>query len=508
MPETSAAAKSVSKTAAAEVAIRRFLASSRRPVLVEPGEPPLEINAESYLLEWRAGRLIIQAWDKARTLSRRITGVQLEKPGRLELVVERFGKREGRLLLIDLERTDRAIVEHQSARWVLRELMRRALARQWPGWRIAEISAEANLEESLSPVYPRALLKKGSHGWAALLAPEDAQAANAALSFGLIWLEYLRRREPRLAVEGLLLFLPDGHQHATCLRLAWLDAARARFLVYVYTSDGAEDLVDPSDYGNLDTVLEDQRGSRAEYPPLWEALLASLAGLPGLETVPHNDGSVGLRVRGLEFARLSGSSVYFGIEKWARAQQSHLAEIEQLAFELARLRRADAADRANPIYRLQPERWMEYQVRAQIERVDATLLPWPLYTQVPALAGLDRGVLDLLAVDRTGRLAVLELKATQDIQLPLQALDYWIRVRWHLERGDFTRSGYFPGIALRPEAPRLLLIAPALEFHPTTEIILSFFRPDIEVERIGLGVEWRKEIQVAFRARGARPPVP
>ena len=59
---------------------------------------------------------------------------------------------------------------------------------------------------------------------------------------------------------------------------------------------------------------------------------------------------------------------------------------------------------------------------------------------------------------------------------------------------------------LRPEPPRLLLVSPSLEFHPTTETILSYFSPAIEVERIGLAVEWRKGLQVMFRLTGAERP--
>jgi hypothetical protein len=89
----------------------------------------------------------------------------------------------------------------------------------------------------------------------------------------------------------------------------------------------------------------------------------------------------------------------------------------------------------------------------------------------------------------------------------LQALDYWMRVRWHAERGEFTRQGYFPGIPLSREWPRLLLVAPSLEFHPQTETVLQYFAPEIEVERIGLAVEWRERVRVMFRARGAQRPL-
>lgn len=37
-------------------------------------------------------------------------------------------------------------------------------------------------------------------------------------------------------------------------------------------------------------------------------------------------------------------------------------------------------------------------------------------------------MLDLLTPDRNGRLTILELKADEDLHLPLRALDYWIRV--------------------------------------------------------------------------------
>jgi hypothetical protein len=84
--------------------------------------------------------------------------------------------------------------------------------------------------------------------------------------------------------------------------------------------------------------------------------------------------------------------------------------------------------------------------------------------------------------------------------LPLQALDYWMRVKWHLERGDFEGRGYFPGIPLRSDPPRLLLVAPALEYHPANETVLRYFSSEIPVERIGIGIQWRQELRVMFRA--------
>jgi hypothetical protein len=170
---------------------------------------------------------------------------------------------------------------------------------------------------------------------------------------------------------------------------------------------------------------------------------------------------------------------------------------------LTRMRNA-ATHRQSPLYTRHPEAWLESQVRLYIEQLDARLLPRPLYGQVPQFAAGERGLLDVLAVDRDGRLAIVEVKASQDVHLPMQALDYWMRVKWHLERGEFQGRGYFPGVELRAEPPRLLLVAPALDFHPSNETILRYFSQEIEVERLGVGIEWRTELRVMFRKESNR----
>jgi hypothetical protein len=145
-------------------------------------------------------------------------------------------------------------------------------------------------------------------------------------------------------------------------------------------------------------------------------------------------------------------------------------------------------------------------VRRDPAAIDAGLRPQPIYSQLMEWAACDRGVMDLVALDHRGRLAVIELKASEDPHLPVQALDYWIQARHHAVSGEFTRAGYFPGLTIRQEAPRLLLVAPSLSFHPTTEAVLRCFAPEVEVTRVGLAVEWQSELRVAMRARGAERP--
>lgn len=487
----------------ARAAIERFLKASQKPALLEPGEEWLALVEGSFTLEEENARLTLQAWDQRRNLVRRVIAIHQEAPGRLELVVERFARKQGRLFLVDLARSWTQDWDRRGVRLAFRERFRGFLSRQFPDWRIAELSAEADLEHSLSPVYPRALLVKGSAGIAVIAAGPDIIDSSGVLTFGLIWLDYLRRRAPDMAIETLALFLANGQERATCLRLAFLDPHAAHFDAFGYSGENYTGKFDPRDRGNLETHLDICRCAAQPHA----AVADVLDRVPEVEQVDRHDGEISLNVNGLEFAHTRAGELRFGLSQRLTANAYNTGELIQLAREIARVRTSRARGREHPLYRRQPEAWLESRVRAELETVDASLLTAPVYGQVPAFAAAERSVIDLLAVDASGRLAVLELKATADVHLPLQALDYWMRVKWHLDRGDFSAAGYFPGIALRPEAPRLLLIAPALEFHPSSEAILRFFAPEIEVERIGLAVGWRTRLDVMFRLRGAQLPL-
>ena len=481
-------------------AIQAFLGKCAQPALLEPGEELLPLVEDGFALEIRGSRLSLQAWDRTRNLVRRVLAVKGEAGGRMELSIERFARKEGPLFLLDLSRKAGADLGRRGSRMAFRERFRLFLRRQFPEWNLAEISTEPDLEHTLSPAYPRATLRHGQHAWAAIACPPDSDAAGV-LSFGLIWLSYLRAREKRAVVEGLAIYVPAGHERTTALRLLHLDPAACRFELFSYSEQDFVTGVDLRDQGNVGTRLEPCRRA-ASLPDAFERIAA----LPGVEQAPKHDGRVSLRVHGVEFAEVSERGVSFGLGERVNSGGASIDEICRLAGELARARSPHAADRDHPLFRRAPEAWLESQARAQLETLDASLLPAPVYTQAPAIAGGERGVVDLLAVDRAGRLAVLEFKATADLHLPLQALDYWIAVNWHLERGEFPQAGYFPGVTLLPAPPRLLLVSPALEFHPSTETILGFFSPRVPVVRIGVGVEWRIGLQVMFRLHGAERP--
>jgi hypothetical protein len=112
-------------------------------------------------------------------------------------------------------------------------------------------------------------------------------------------------------------------------------------------------------------------------------------------------------------------------------------------------------------------------------------------------------MLDLLTVTHAGRLAVIEVKADDDLHLPLQALDYWCRVRQLQRERAFHQHGYFRGIELSEQPPLLFLIAPALRIHPATDTVLRYLSPEIPWEVIGINEDWRKGRKVILRKRPA-----
>jgi hypothetical protein len=209
---------------------------------------------------------------------------------------------------------------------------------------------------------------------------------------------------------------------------------------------------------------------------------------------------VTLRFRGLEFARWRMGAMWFGLgerqeiltlEKWPA--------LVALVQQLETYRHPLATDTKHRLYRAQPERWLETMVASDPGRIDPRLDPRNVYAQVPAFSYGDRGMIDLLGVTRDGRLAVLELKASEDIQLVMQAVDYWLRVRFHHAQDDFRRFGYFPEVPLNTKPPLLYLVAPGFRFHPSMDIVLRYLSPDIEIARVALAENWRRGLKVVFR---------
>ena len=451
---------------------------------------------------------LVHLWSGERNLTRRILRVKERSERRIVLEVQRFGRsKPSRLAFL---RTDGARPAGRVMREQFRARLLRILCDRFPDAVFESFTAAPDLKHSFSGVYVRGCMRDGRGSWAVLAASpgEGAAGIDGILTFGIIWLDWMRAHAERHGVEGLRLCVPKGTSRLLRERaLALSPEARTEILEF-RERDGTVQATDSADAGNLESRLFPRREvesvlaaarASAERIPLRapdatdaESPIETRA-LPGMS-------EAALCFRGLEFARWSPEGISFGLgNSRQRLSDATQPALERLVRQLGLHRSSLASETNHFLYRAAPERWLEAMILADPTRLDAQLDPPHLYSQVPALAAGDRGVLDLLGVTRGGRLVVIELKASEDIQLPVQAIDYWLRVRRHQREGHFQRHGYFAGVELSAKPPLVWLVAPALRFHPATDTLLKYLAPEIQITRIGLNENWRRGIKVLFR---------
>ncbi len=480
--------------------------------LLEQGQ--VEVHEDSQLLPGLAqpryevsrqgDRVLLHLWSDEQNLVRRVLGVADEAPGCLLLEVQRFGRaKPGRL---ELRVRETRLQPGTLTRRKFLAVFRQLLAEQFPDEDVASLTASPDLEHSFSGCYPRGVTRQQRRAWAVLgVSPQETAATiDGALAFGLLWLAWTREHAPRKVVEGLWLILPSGTSATTAHRLQGL-APTHRIELYELDAERLRlRLVDPKDFGNVDSRLTLRRDSEQLLSAASVAIdrVRALAPEAIDAVVVPGAREVALRFRGLEFARWQ-SGALFALNSEGRLEpcEPHSAALRERVAELARHRRPDppTGGTQHPLYRAQGERWLESLVVADAGRIEPRLDPRFTYAQVPAFASTDRAVLDLLGATRDGRLVVIELKVSEDIQLALQALDYWLRVCWHQRQGDFQSLGYFSGLPLQVKPPLLYVVAPGLRFHPATDTVLKFFSPEVELVRVGLNENWREGLRVVFR---------
>jgi len=471
----------------------------------EDGQWLAELSDLHYELKCEGKNSLVHLWSDERNLVRRILRVLEHTPRKIVFEVRRFGR--NRPSRLEFLATDGPRSQSRVSVETFRARFGRTLAENFPDATVESLTASPDLEHSFSGLFVRGVMTEGRCASAILAAPPGSEAAtvSGALTFGLLWLDWSRERATRRPIEGLRLFLPEGTARETRQRVRAL-APFARVEIYELTENGGRVRpLDLADTGNLESWLTPRREIEGALTAAG-AVIASVRAANDraaeniAAAVRPGAKEVALRFRGLEFARFAEGQLAIGVGDARREPGPlHAAKIEALLRELDLHRNPLAHERNHPFYRAAPERWIETIIQRDPAQLEAQLDPRFFYSQVPAFSAADRGVIDLLGVTLHRRLVVIELKASEDIHLPLQAVDYWLRVRHHLERGDFQRYGYFPGIELDPRPPLVWLVAPALRFHPATEIILRYLSPEIQITRIGLNEEWRRGLRVVFR---------
>jgi hypothetical protein len=445
---------------------------------------------------------LLHLWSENCNVTRRVVAITGNSQDHLALAVERFGRAKPERM--EIVRLEYAPAPRDLSREAYCEQLRRILAEQFPDETLEKISAAQDLEHSLSKIYTRGILQRGSAhvAFLAVSEGESQDALESSLTYGLLWLEKSRQSAKRAALATLRLILPKGKSQILANRLRALDP---RLAIEVYELDPQRETlerVDPCATGNVASWLVPRRESQL----LLDRAASALAPLVALspESIrahasPHTQ-EVVLRFRGLAFARWHEHKIFFGSEStWAELRNKNEPALKQLIANLQNFRNPLASNVRHALYRAQAERWMQTLVHQDVTRIDISLDPEHVYEQVFAQVAGQHGILDLLCVTRNRRLAILELKAAENVDLPLQAADYWSRIRWHQSQGEFARYGYFPGIELQPTPPLVYLIAPALRFHPTTDVLHRYLTREMEIIRVGLAESWRRGLRVMFR---------
>jgi hypothetical protein len=497
--------------------LQEFLAASRSAVVMEDGQVLFDLETAQYSLSSEKDRCLLHLWSPEHNVVRHVLHAEL-KNGTLMLTARRFGQTRPIKMEICRDRDRRPPTAQKAARSRYARILERALRRDMPGWTLdkSRLSTSMDLERSFSPVYARGLVRKGRSAFALMgVNQQETQASvDAALTFGLLWLDACREREAgRSLVEGLRLYVPPKTSATIQIRLAHLNHAAAKFQLFEFDErDESSTQIDLADHGNIETRLV-RLPDVAQVRARFAATVSKVTRLaPQAEITAVSATELSLRLHGLELARMRLANapgtfqvteeVVFGPPGY----ETRLSDQTEPAFAEFIKTVVDArnpnGDRRDPLWRMYPERWLESLVFKNVAAVDSRL-DGHVYSQVPAFSASDRAMIDVLTCTRDAQLAVLELKADEDMHLPLQGLDYWARVLWHHNRGEFQQHGYFGSLQLSPKPPLLMLIAPSLRVHPATDTLLRYFSSAIEWSLIGVDERWREGIKVIYRKSSA-----
>jgi len=423
--------------------LAEFLASSSQALVVEEGEVLFDFASAKYSVSGD-GRCVLHLWSEERNVVRRVLDAQVQGR-RLRLKVLRFGQAKPLVMEFCGDRDRRAGTLKRALRADYEHLLERVLVRDNPCYKVENLSGSPDLEHSFSPVYTRAILRSGQSAFAVLgvNAEETQSSVDAVLTFGILWMDYQRRAlAGRAHVEGLKLFLPPGRSEIVRLRMAHLNAEAAKW--QIFELDERSEICEPmdsTDCGNIVTRLTRAVDVEAARQRFAASIARIHALVPDAEITIESASEIVFRLYGLEFARAcmapapgsfrNTESIRFGIGPAEYVlDESSEVPFREMVQRLVEQRQPGGSS-TNLFFRAAPERWLESLITREVNLIDERFDGGFVYSQVPAFAAGDRAMLDVLTCTRDGRLAVLELKAEEDIHLALQGLDYWARVSWH-----------------------------------------------------------------------------
>lgn len=498
---------------------RALLGGARWELFV--GDSPagsVDRSNSEFNVEW--GKLIFAWWGEAHSQSWRVIAWE-QSEAELRLQATRGMGRETAILTLrdpvrwrELQQTENLSLEERRNNYA--QLLARLIAAKFDGARIERATTGTDRARQLTGRYARLVVRRAAETILAIGACEaELQTEiDGIVATGIVWLtRFNEGRDAKTQARALAFCLPRDRSQTAIERLTLVDATALDARIECFEVDERrEDLMAVQVATQQELLSTHPRNVLWPRQPVtdehWRERILSLApGLIEARNLPGHDGE-SFAIQGLEFARVVGGEkrqVKFGVagltEDPGTLTESSFADLERLAREILRFRSADSTDRRHPFYRLREEAWLESMLRRDICTLDVRFDERFVYSQIPAWRGDERSVIDLLTVDREGRLAVVEVKASEDGQLPMQGTDYWLRVEQARLRGEFARRGLFSGVTIADQPPVLYLVAPRLRFHRTFAMIARCLSRQVDAWRIGINANWREGVRIRSRER-------
>jgi hypothetical protein len=475
-------------------------------------------------VEW--GKLIFAWWNDEHSQSWRVTSYAIEDAELFLQVTRGMGSELTTITLRHEARWREKIAVENLAlaeqRRIYAQLLSRLLSTQTGDEHSPKVTTGADHQHLTPGKYARAALKRGGETILVIGACEaESQAeVDGIVAAGLVWLaNFNEQREAKQQfkqkAKRVRFCLPKGRAQTVIERLTLLDPSHLNARIECFEVDEQREEMTPVQLAAQDELLN-AHPRELKWPETepkdnpWRERICRLA--PDLIEVRQIAERESFAINGLEFARWSGGEtprLIFGVaglrEENEAAEVSKLSEanfhrLESLVREIVAHRSASARNRRHPFYRLREEAWLESLLRLDIRALDNAFDDRFVYSQIPAWRGDERSVIDLLTVKydsgKEQRLAVIEIKASEDPQLPLQGLDYWLRVEQARLRGEFERRGLFQGIQLADCSPLLYLVAPRLRFHRSFATVARCLSPQVETYQVGVNMNWRAGVRI------------
>jgi hypothetical protein len=454
--------------------------------------------------QWRrqGTRILLRLHPQARHLAFCVSSVQ-PAPWGANIKVRDGGRPPAELHVIWRDLPESMRSSDRSALIAARAWARRRL----PGCHVRSASRIPDRAHSLSGCYLRLRLRRGEEDHLLLACGncEVEEKAHAMLTQALLWLACLRDQAVIGGVPTVHLLVPAGHAAVLCHRARLINREKVRIEVWEYEEKVPQQW-ETRRPPRPPAPVEDKDFRWPVLGPFrWSRMLERVVGLApdAIQRYPRFQDYDSLRLWGLEFARVEGPDrdrVNFGVGRQTELTEDTFAGLRALVEEILYYRRADSPAPDHPYYRMQSERWLECLLLSEIGQLFPELVPGSVYPQIPVYLGKVPGRVDILGADRDGNLVVMELKVTEDPDMPLQSLDYWGRVIVHNLSGDFERRGYFAGLRLSRARPKIYLVSPLFSFHDSLERVQRYLDPELEVAKIGINEDWRCGVRILRRS--------